>query len=437
MAERIKGIDISIYQKGISFEEIKKAGVKFAIIRAGCGKNKDSLLDEFVSECEKHGIKYGFYWYSLALTVERAKEEAESCISVIKQYAPDYPVYFDIEDKSQIGQLTTRIRTDMCHAFCDKIRKAGYTAGVYANPSWFNNYLYKKELVDEYEIWLAHWTEDPNVPSKYNYNQKVWQWGLDHIAGYNVDGDLSFHDYDLSGKNVTRPETESKPVTVIPAIIEIGDEVNFKGGYHYGSSTAANPVGEKRTAGKAKVQNIAPYAPHRYALTPVEGGSDVFGWVDADLVEPIEEDPNALQLGDMVTVKSGASDYKGRALDSSVYETIYTVMQIGSGVAPDYIVIGLNGEVTAAIKAENLQEVHYKAEQSKSHNAGQTVILNKVNLYTAAGAEKPVSTVSGTFYLYDGVDNGGYFRVCPSLANVGKTPVAANVTGWIKVSDIS
>ena len=115
MAERIKGVDISAWQEGIPFDEIKKAGVRFAIIRAGCGKNKDGQLDKFVAECKKYGIKYGFYWYSYALTVDRAKEEAEACISVIKQYDPDYPVYYDIEDKNQIGQLTTRICTDMCH----------------------------------------------------------------------------------------------------------------------------------------------------------------------------------------------------------------------------------------------------------------------------------------------------------------------------------
>lgn len=348
----IKGVDISAYQTGIPFDKIKQAGVQFAIIRAGYGKIKDSQLDTFVAECKKHGIKYGFYWYSYALTVDRAKEEAEYCISVIKQYNPDYPIYYDIEDKSQIGQLTTRTRTDMCHAFCDVIRKAGYTAGICANPSWFNNFLYKKELVDEYEIWLAHWTENPNVPSRYNYNQKVWQWGLDHIAGYGVDGDISFCDYDL-GENSNAPAADSKPA-VVPAVIEVGDQVYFKGGYHYISSTAAAPSGGIRTAGKAKVQCIAAGAAHCYALKPVDGGSNVYGWVDEKLVEPIEETPETLQLGDKVTVNSGATDYKGRKLALFVYKTVYTVMQIGCGVAPDYVVIGLNGAVTAAVRARDI-----------------------------------------------------------------------------------
>ena len=74
------------------------------------------------------------------------------------------------------------------------------------------------------------------------------------------------------------------------------------------------------------------------------------------MVEPVEEMPDALQLGDKVTVKSGATDYKGRGLASFVYKNVYTVMQISCGVAPDYIVIGVNGDVTAAVRAADLQK---------------------------------------------------------------------------------
>ena len=82
---RIKGVDISAWQEGISFDEIKKAGVQFAIIRAGCGKYIDSQLDKFVSECKRLGIKYGFYWYSYALTVDRAAKtwtlDEDKCVA--------------------------------------------------------------------------------------------------------------------------------------------------------------------------------------------------------------------------------------------------------------------------------------------------------------------------------------------------------------------
>lgn len=31
--------------------------------------------------------------------------------------------------------------------------------------------------------------------SKYNYGQTMWQWGLDRIGSYDVDGDICFTDY--------------------------------------------------------------------------------------------------------------------------------------------------------------------------------------------------------------------------------------------------
>lgn len=70
---------------------------------------------------------------------------------------------------------------------------------------------------------------------------------------------------------------------------KIGDVVNFSGGYHYYTSVSDSPVGGKRTAGKAYIQNIAPNAKHKYALIGgayknVGGNSNVYGWVDENTV---------------------------------------------------------------------------------------------------------------------------------------------------------
>lgn len=72
---------------------------------------------------------------------------------------------------------------------------------------------------------------------------------------------------------------------------KIGDIVNFKGGYHYYTSTSTSPVGGKRTAGKAYVENVANNAKHKYALiggaykSGVGGNSNVYGWVDENTVD--------------------------------------------------------------------------------------------------------------------------------------------------------
>ena len=192
---KIKGVDISYCQEGINFAELKKAGVKFAIIRAGFSTKKDITMDKFIADCKAYNIPYGFYWYSYAMSVAEAKAEAEKCVEVINGLSPTYPVFFDMEEKKQINGLNNKTRTDMAKAFCEVIRNAGFTPGIYANPSFMECYYNKFALVGKYDIWLAHWTYSPDKPSKYNYGQTIWQWGIDKIGGYDIDGDICFVDY--------------------------------------------------------------------------------------------------------------------------------------------------------------------------------------------------------------------------------------------------
>ena len=192
---KIKGVDLSYCQEGISFPALKKAGVKFAIIRAGFSTKKDVTMDRFVADCKKHSIDYGFYWYSYAMSVKQAESEAEKCVDVIKGLSPTYPVFFDMEEKKQISSLNTDTRTKMAIAFCEKIRQAGFKTGIYANPSFMEHYYDKSRIIGKYDIWLAHWTNSPDCPSRYDYGQTMWQWGVDKIGGYDVDGDICFTDY--------------------------------------------------------------------------------------------------------------------------------------------------------------------------------------------------------------------------------------------------
>ena len=195
---KIKGVDLSYCQEDISFPAMKQAGVKFAIIRAGFSTKKDVTMDKFVADCKKYGINFGFYWYSYAMSVKQAEAEAEKCVAVLKGLSPTYPVFFDMEEKKQINGLNTDTRTKMAIAFCEKIKQAGFKPGIYANPSFMENYYDRSRIVGKYDIWLAHWTNSPERPSRYNYGQIMWQWGVDKIGGYDIDGDICFSEYDKS-----------------------------------------------------------------------------------------------------------------------------------------------------------------------------------------------------------------------------------------------
>lgn len=141
--------------------------------------------------------------------------------------------------------------------------------------------------------------------------------------------------------------------------IKIGDIVEFTGNTHYTSASAKSGVRCK--PGRAKVTAVYPKGTHPYHLIREGGGgSTVYGWVDtADIkratvtppVAPVKPAPVAtIKVGSKVKVKSGARTYTGGGLASFVYKTVYDVQQIKG----DRVVIGLKGQVTAAVKLSDL-----------------------------------------------------------------------------------
>lgn len=66
--------------------------------------------------------------------------------------------------------------------------------------------------------------------------------------------------------------------------------------------------------------------------------------------------------------------------------------------------------------------------------AGMVVKLTGAKLYGSASAKNPENTVTGTYYLYDGMNIGGRYRITTSKDRCGKTPTGENVTGYIDAS---
>ena len=192
---RTKGIDISRAQEQFDFTAAVSAGVKFVIIRAGIRTDEDTYFRRNIEQCRKLGIDFGCYWYVTATDTAELDRQINACIKTIGDEKPSYPVFCDMEEQRQIDNLTSKERTDMALEFCDRLNKAGLPSGVYANPAWLESYYQKERIVGKRDIWLAHWTESPDYASRYDYGQKMWQWGIDSIAGKDVDGDICFVDY--------------------------------------------------------------------------------------------------------------------------------------------------------------------------------------------------------------------------------------------------
>ena len=274
----VKGIDISYANRNLDFAKLKKAGVSFAIIRTGYRQKTDDMFDSHMKNAAAAGLDVGAYCYCMAASPAEAKKEAEYAVSLLKPYKLSYPVFYDMEDASLFDLSKTKL-TNIALAFLETVENSGFRAGLYTNPSWLENKLNRDKILSKYDLWLAHWTGSPNTPTGYDYGQKMWQWGVDELTGSNgkIDGDICFVDYPA----LIASEDDRQPFA--PAV---GDVVLFGGGSHYGFSAAVDPTGNIRTAGTAKVTNLALNASHPYHLVGVS--SNVYGWVDRDAVFPLD-----------------------------------------------------------------------------------------------------------------------------------------------------
>lgn len=130
---------------------------------------------------------------------------------------------------------------------------------------------------------------------------------------------------------------------------QIGDIVDFLGGYHYSNAQASISVGDKRKAGKAKITNIALGAQHPYHLIG-QGESNVYGWVDSSAIRKdivnSEEQPTTFKKGDVVKIKAGAKWYGGGNIPMWVMADTWFVYRDQVG---DRVVLNNNTSMKNAI----------------------------------------------------------------------------------------
>ena len=187
--------------------------------------------------------------------------------------------------------------------------------------------------------------------------------------------------------------SETEPTTPTKLKFKVGDKVVINGDL-YRSSTASSPNG-KVSNKVTQITRVAEGAKHPYNTTGDLGWmneSDIKAYTAKKSIEELAQevidgkwgndpqrsqkltaegyDAKAVQArvdeilyggktttsttfkkGDKVRVKKGAKDYNGVQLASFVYDTVYTVLEAPKG---DRVVIGLNGQVTCAIKSSNL-----------------------------------------------------------------------------------
>ena len=169
MANKTNGIDISRYQGKPDFGRLKSE-VDYIILQAGYGRYSSQVDAEFernYSECKKHGIPVGVYWYSYAKSTADALAEANACMEVIKGKQFEYPIYYDLEEG--LGALGRSLVSSIATTFCNALEKSGYFAGIYISRSPAQSYL-TDEVCKKYALWLAEYG------SRLNWSGAVGMW---------------------------------------------------------------------------------------------------------------------------------------------------------------------------------------------------------------------------------------------------------------------
>ncbi len=196
------GIDVSEHQGVIDWETVATTPVKFAMVRMafrGWGSEGKIQVDSQglnnLIGARDAGLQVGVYFFSQAISVEEAIEEAQFLLALLDGRQLDLPVVFDWETVSSADARTANMdkkTLNACaQAFCQEIENAGYEAMVYFNLDMARRMFRLLELQEAgYDFWLALYSDN----LKCAYQVRMWQYtDKGTVAGIKGKVDLNLY----------------------------------------------------------------------------------------------------------------------------------------------------------------------------------------------------------------------------------------------------
>lgn len=242
------GIDVARYQGTIDWQTVAASGIDFAMVRLGYRAMADgdivpdSNARYNLQEASKAGIPLGAYFFSTAVSVEEAMEEAAWTVEFVSQYPITYPIVYDCEGFSDPDSrqylLSKEERTDIALAFLETIEKLGYEPMFYASKNdmqgeaqWEISRIEKK-----YKIWVAQYPEIPypgTQASSYTGLHHMWQYSMEGIVpgiSQPVDLNISYFGYDgiEPARNPEPPKEVGPDVSAMMTFQDVNEFVTAK-----------------------------------------------------------------------------------------------------------------------------------------------------------------------------------------------------------------
>lgn len=195
------GVDLSYHNSNIDWQALAASPIEFVMLRCGYrgytegGIIEDERFREYAQAANDNGLNLGVYFFSQAITEQEAITEADYVIKLIEDYDISYPVAFDTEyvndpeARTNLAELTRDELTDICIAFCERIKEAGYYPMIYASENWFRRELDMTRLTD-YDLWAPQYMDT----NDFLYDFTIWQ----HTDSGNAPGVEGECDLDIS-----------------------------------------------------------------------------------------------------------------------------------------------------------------------------------------------------------------------------------------------
>ena len=169
------GLDISKWQGDVDYAKIAAEGVSFVMLKVG-GQVEiggeyivDPKFEQNINAALENGLKVGVYFYSYAKSESDAIKQARWVIQMIKKYNVTLPIAFDWENWNRYSTFGIGFRTlnKVAHAFINEVNRYNYEGVLYSSKYYLENYWYQ----EEYDNWLAYYTNNNNYQGEY----MMWQ----------------------------------------------------------------------------------------------------------------------------------------------------------------------------------------------------------------------------------------------------------------------
>lgn len=209
----LTGIDVSVFQGDINWEEVASDGIDFVILRIGYrgygSKGIMGIDDNFYKNYDgavNAGLKVGAYFYSQATNAEEAREEARYVLSALGDRELQMPVVYDWEyvdnAEARTAQMTSEQITECAVNFCNEIEMSGREVMIYFNRE-IGYFEYDLASISGYDFWLAEYSEYPTFIYKFN----MWQYtdsGTVKGISSRVDMNIYFPPEKQADENITQ-----------------------------------------------------------------------------------------------------------------------------------------------------------------------------------------------------------------------------------------